>query len=62
VNTCVHELLHVLLNDTRTSRPKGWRGALRESRIDALATRLWLFGDGSQIRDAVKARVASNKA
>lgn len=52
VNTCVHELLHILLDDTRTARPHGWRGSLRESRIDALATRLWLFGDGAEIHTA----------
>ncbi len=52
VNTCVHELLHILMGDSQTARPTGWRGSLRESRIDALATRLWLFGDGAAIHTA----------
>jgi hypothetical protein len=55
VNTCVHELLHTLLADTAAARPAGWRGSLRESRIDWLATRLWLFGEGREIYDAALA-------
>lgn len=55
VNTCVHELLHVLLADTAGARPAGWRGSLRETRIDWLATRLWLFGEGREIYDSVRA-------
>lgn len=50
VNTCVHELLHALCLDIFENRPQGAGGAWREFRIDALATRLWLFGDGVQIR------------
>ncbi|MCC6536274.1 MAG: hypothetical protein IT162_01910 [Bryobacterales bacterium] len=44
VNTCTHELLHVLLGDIFERRPAGWRGSWRETRIDAIATRLWLTG------------------
>jgi hypothetical protein len=52
VNTCVHELLHALLNDVFESRPHGWFGEAREFRIDWYATRLWLFRDGAAIRQA----------
>jgi hypothetical protein len=58
VNTCVHELLHVLLDDTASTRPPGWRGNMRESRIDWLATRLWLFGDGAEIYRSARLRLA----
>ncbi len=44
VNTCTHELLHILLGDIFEPRPPGWRGSWRETRIDAIATRLWLTG------------------
>jgi hypothetical protein len=54
VNTCVHELLHVLLNDIVESRPHGLPGEMREFRIDWLATRLWLFHDGGTIREAAR--------
>ncbi|PYT25738.1 MAG: hypothetical protein DMG58_23645, partial [Acidobacteria bacterium] len=54
VNTCVHELLHVLLQDIFESRPAGWRGETREFRIDLYATRLWLFHDGAAIRKAAR--------
>ena len=49
VNTCVHELLHVVMRDIFERRPQGWRGSAREFRIDLLATRLWLFGDPGPI-------------
>jgi hypothetical protein len=55
VNTCVHELLHVLLHDVFENRPKGWTGDAREFRIDIYATRLWLFNDGATIRTAALA-------
>ena len=54
VNTCVHELLHVLLHDVFESRPKALYGAAREFRVDLYATRLWLFQDGSAIRQAAR--------
>ena len=50
LNTCVHELLHALLGDIFEPRPAGVTGALREARIDAYATELWLFGAGAAIR------------
>jgi hypothetical protein len=49
VNTCVHELLHALLQDVYELRPKGFTGEAREMRVDALATRMWLFHDCSTI-------------
>jgi hypothetical protein len=55
VNTCVHELLHVLLQDIFVSRPKGLPGHGREFRIDWYATRLWLFHDGAAIRKSAQA-------
>jgi hypothetical protein len=55
VNTCVHELLHVLLHDIFETRPSGFAGFMRESRIDALATRLWLFHEGAAIRQSAQA-------
>jgi hypothetical protein len=58
VNTCVHELLHVLLLDIAESRPKGFTGQMRELRIDTYATRLWLFGDGAAIRAAAESYAA----
>lgn len=52
VNTCVHELLHVLLNDVRENRPEGLAGDMRELRTDWYATRLWLFSEGAFIRES----------
>ena len=57
VNTCVHELLHVLLHDIFENRPAGWRGEAREFRVDLYATRLWLFRDGAAIREAARTYV-----
>lgn len=54
VNSCVHELLHALLGDILERRPGGVDGELREARIDFLATRLWLFGEGSAVRQAAE--------
>lgn len=58
VNTCVHELLHVLLRDIFELRPKGLAGYEREMRIDWYATRLWLFHEGAVIRAAAQAYLA----
>jgi hypothetical protein len=55
VNTCVHELLHVLLEDIFEIHPKGLPGYEREFRIDSYATRLWLFHDGAAIRKSAEA-------
>jgi hypothetical protein len=54
VNTCVHEILHVLLHDTFERRPQGASGQAREFRIDWYATRMWLFHDGAAIREAAR--------
>jgi hypothetical protein len=53
VNTCVHELLHVLLGDIFERRPTGLAAAVREFRIDWYATRMWLLHDGDAVRKAV---------
>ena len=50
VNTCVHELLHVLLGDIFDRRPTGLASVVRELRIDWYATRMWVLGDGDVIR------------
>ena len=54
LNTCVHELLHVLLQDIYVNRPKTMQRSGRELRIDWYATRLWLFHDGDAIRTATQ--------
>lgn len=54
VNTCVHELLHVLLQDIFVSRPKWVQANAREGRIDWYATRLWLFHDAAEIRRSTR--------
>lgn len=55
VNTCVHELLHVLLQDVFVSDPKWFQTGGREFRIDWYATWLWLFHDGAAIRKSAQA-------
>jgi hypothetical protein len=55
VNTCVHELLHVLLQDVFVSQPQWYQTGGRESRIDWYATWLWLFHDGAAIRKSAQA-------
>jgi hypothetical protein len=55
VNTCVHELLHALLQDVFVSRPKWFQTGAREFRIDCYATGLWLFHDGAAIRNSAQA-------
>jgi hypothetical protein len=57
VNTCVHELLHAFLHDIFENRPRGLTGAAREFRVDWLATRLWLYHEGTMIRRAAEAYV-----
>ena len=54
VNTCVHELLHVLLQDVFVSHPKWYQTGGREFRIDWYATGLWLFHDGAAIRESAQ--------
>jgi len=55
VNTCVHELLHALLQDIFVSRPKWYQTGAREFRIDWYATGLWLFHDGAAVRNSAQA-------
>jgi hypothetical protein len=50
VNTCVHEMLHLLLQDVYMRRPKWYQSGEREFRIDWYATRLWLYRDGGAVR------------
>ena len=58
VNTCVHEILHVLLQDVYLPRPKWYQVGGRETRVDWYATRLWLFHDGAAIRESAAAYLA----
>jgi hypothetical protein len=58
VNTCVHELLHALMQDIFVSRPKWYQTDEREFRTDWYATRLWLFRDGAGIRRSAEAYLA----
>jgi hypothetical protein len=61
VNTCLHELIHVLLQDVYDNRPAGLEGEAREFRVDAYATRLWLFGDGSALRNAARGYIVRSR-
>lgn len=54
VNTCVHELLHALMQDIFVSSPKWYQTGGRELRIDSYATGLWLFRDGAAIRKSAQ--------
>ena len=55
VNTVVHELLHILLQDVFTSRSGVFEGPEHDARVDSYATRLWLFGDGAAVRESARA-------
>ena len=55
VNTCVHELLHVLLQDIYISSPRWYQEGGHEFRIDWCATRMWLFHDDSGVRKSAAA-------
>jgi hypothetical protein len=55
VNTCVHELLHALMQDIFVSRPKWYESDGREFRTDSYTTGLWLFHDGAAIRQSAQA-------
>jgi hypothetical protein len=59
VNTCLHELLHVVLGDTVGVPQDGWRREASEFRTNVLATRLWLFRDGARVRAAAAEYVRS---
>jgi hypothetical protein len=60
LNTCVHELLHLLLGDVYLNRPKWYQTGEREFRIDWYATRLWL-GE-ADIREPAKRYLARLRA
>jgi len=55
VNTCVHELLHALLQDVFVTHPNWYQSGSREFRIDWFATRLALFHDGAAVRQSAQA-------
>jgi hypothetical protein len=55
VNTCVHELLHALVGDIFVRRATWYQAGGREFRADWYATRLWLFHDGSALRELAAA-------
>jgi hypothetical protein len=55
VNTVLHELLHIFLQDVFVSREGVVHGQSREARVDMYATRLWLFGDGAAVRQSARA-------
>jgi hypothetical protein len=55
VNTCVHELLHALLQDVFVRRPQWYQSGEREFRTDWYATCLWLFHDGAAVRQSAQA-------
>ena len=55
VNTVVHELLHALLQDVFIVRPTWAQTEQHELRVNWTATRLWLFHDGSGIRESADA-------
>lgn len=54
VNTCVHELLHALLQDVFAGRSTWFQTGKREFRVDRYATWLWLFGEGAPIRPSAE--------
>jgi hypothetical protein len=55
VNTCVHELLHALLQDVFVRQPKWFQSGEREARTDWYATLLWLSHDGAAVRKSARA-------
>jgi hypothetical protein len=58
LNTCVHEILHALLQDIFVSHPKELQSGEREFRDDWDATLLWLLHDGGAIRQSAAVYVA----
>jgi len=54
VNTVVHELLHVLLQDVFRDRTSVFHGQSSEARVDLHATRLWLFGSDETVRESAR--------
>jgi len=62
VNTCVHELLHALMQDIFVRDPSWFRSGEGEFRIDALATRMWLFHDDAAVRQSARAYLKKLRA
>ena len=54
VNTCEHELLHVLLGDIFEKHPGGVKEQMREYRIEWYGTRIWLFHGGAFVREGAR--------
>ena len=62
VNTCVHELLHALMQDIFVGDPSWYQSGGREFRIDWYATRMWLFHDGAAVRKSAQVYLERVKA
>ena len=58
VNSCLHELLHVLLGDIVEPPPDGVHRQMRELQVDSVSTNLWLFGAGGALRESTRACLA----
>jgi len=54
VNTCVHEMLHALMQDIYVQHPGALQTGGREFRIDAYATELWVLHRGAAIRESAR--------
>ena len=54
VNTIVHELLHMFLQDILIARGGMVQGYGRETRADWYATRMWLFHEGTAVRESAR--------
>lgn len=54
VNTILHELLHVILEDVYVQEPSPIESTQREFRADFAATRLWLFSSNPAITQYVR--------
>ena len=61
VNTCEHELLHVLLGDIFEKHPGAVKEQWREYRIEGYGTRMWLFGAGADVRQGARKYVERKK-
>ena len=62
VNTCVHEILHALLQDIYEVRAGLLYGEGHEVRVDFYATQLWLFHDAPTLRGYARAYIDRLKA
>jgi hypothetical protein len=54
INTCEHELLHVLLGDIFEKPSGGVKEQGREYRIEWYGTRMWLFHAGAFVKEAAR--------